>query len=125
MPFRGNWKGTSENGNFNHFVNWKAQFLSTLKQHLETASKHAKYLSLQIQNELIACCAENIGKTLISNIKTAQFLTVLPDESMDISGTEQMSLCIRYLSEEGESSEIREDFFGFCPFPRQDAKTIG
>lgn len=49
---------------------------------------------------------------------------MLADESMDVSGTEQMSLCVQYLSGEGESSEIREDFLGFCPLPHQDAKTI-
>lgn len=49
---------------------------------------------------------------------------MLADESMDISGTEQMSLGIRYLCEEGKSSEIREDFLEFCPLPHQDAKTI-
>lgn len=100
------------------------QFHSTLKQHLETAAKHATYLSPQIQNELIACCAEDITETLINNIRTAQFFTVFADESMDVSGTEQMSLCVQYLSGEGESSEIREDFLGFCPLPHQDAKTI-
>ncbi|KAK5868034.1 hypothetical protein PBY51_012481 [Eleginops maclovinus] len=124
VPFRGNWEGSSENGNFNYFVNWKAQFDTTLKQHLETAAKNAKYISPQIQNDLIACCAEDIRETLINNIKTAKFFTVLADESMDISGIEQLSLCVRYVSGEGESSEIREDFLGFCPLTQQDAKTI-
>lgn len=49
---------------------------------------------------------------------------MLADESMDISGTEQMPLGVQYLCEEGKSSEIREGFLGFCPLPHQDAKTI-
>ncbi|XP_056595590.1 52 kDa repressor of the inhibitor of the protein kinase-like [Triplophysa dalaica] len=124
VAFRGSWEGDSENGNFNHFVNWKAQFDVALKQHMQTAPKNAIYLSPAIQNELIECCAEEIRGTLINRIQAAQYFTVLADESMDISGTEQMSLCVRYVNEEEENLEIKEDFLGFCPLPKQDAATI-
>ncbi len=123
VAFRGSWEGDSENGNFNHFVNWKAQFDVALKQHMQTAPKNAIYLSPAIQNELIECCAEEIRGTLINRIQAAQYFTVLADESMDISGTEQMSLCVRYVNEEEENLEIKEDFLGFCPLPKQDAAT--
>ncbi len=124
VAFRGSWEGDSENGNFNHFVNWKAQFDVALKQHMQTAPKNAIYLSPAIQNELIECCAEEIRGTLIIRIQAAQYFTVLADESMDISGTEQMSLCVRYVNEEEENLEMKEDFLGFCPLPKQDAATI-
>ncbi len=124
VAFRGSWEEDSENGNFNHFVNWKAQFDVALKQHMQTAPKNAIYLSPAIQNELIECCAEEIRGTLINRIQAAQYFTVLADESMDISGTEQMSLCVRYVNEEEENLEIKEDFLGFCPLPKQDAATI-
>ncbi|KAK7132902.1 hypothetical protein R3I93_019224 [Phoxinus phoxinus] len=124
VAFRGSWEGDSENGNFNHFVNWKAQFDVALKQHMQTAPKNAIYLSPAIQNELIECCAEEIRGTLINRIQAAKYFTVLADESMDISGTEQMSICVRYVNDEEENLEIKEDFLGFCPLPKQDAATI-
>lgn len=43
---------------------------------------------------------------------------------MDISGTQQMSICIRDVCDKDMSSEIKEDFIGFCPLPKQDAATI-
>ncbi len=91
---------------------------------MQTAPKNAIYLSPAIQNELIECCAEEIRGTLINRIQAAQYFTVLADESMDISGTGQMSLCVRYVNEEEENLEIKEDFLGFCPLPKQDAATI-
>lgn len=41
-----------------------------------------------------------------------------------MSGTEQMSICVRYVNEHEENVEIREDFLGFCPLLKQDAATI-
>ncbi|KAM3872221.1 regulator of telomere elongation helicase 1 [Diretmus argenteus] len=67
---------------------------------------------------------DDIRETLLTKVKEAKFFSVLADESMDISGTEQMSICIRYVSDKDKSTEIREDFLGFCPLPKQDAATI-
>ncbi|KAM3843293.1 52 kDa repressor of the inhibitor of the protein kinase-like [Diretmus argenteus] len=126
IAFRGRWdsEGGNETGNFHHFIDWKAEFDSTLKRHLQTAPKNAMYLSPRTQNELIQCCADDIRETLLTKVKEAKFFSVLADESMDISGTEQMSICIRYVSDKDKSTEIREDFLGFCPLPKQDAATI-
>lgn len=61
---------------------------------------------------------------MIAKIKEAKYFTVLADESMDTNGTEQLSICLRYVDEEDGKAEIREDFFGFCPLLKQDAATI-
>ena len=124
MAFRGRWEGESERGNFRYFVEWKSEFESALKKHLQTAPRNAMYLSPAIQNELIECCAIDIRETLLKKIKEAKFFSVLADESVDISGTQQMSICIRYVSDKDTKTEIREDFLGFCPLPKQDAVTI-
>lgn len=59
IAFRGGWEGEGENGNFIHFVNWKAEFDSALQKHLKTAPQNAKYLSPKVQNELIVLCPRN------------------------------------------------------------------
>lgn len=45
----------------------------------------------------------------------------MADETADIGGTEQLSICIRYVS---EVFEIQEDFLGFCALDKQDAASI-
>ena len=42
---------------------------------------------------------------------------------MDVSGTEQLSICIRYINHDN-GAEIREEFLGFCPLTKQDAAFI-
>ncbi|CAK6981488.1 kDa repressor of the inhibitor of the protein kinase [Scomber scombrus] len=56
----------------------------------------------------------------ICNKRTEERYT-FADESLDISGTEQLSICIRYVSDE---FEIKEDFLGFCPLEKQDAESV-
>ncbi len=90
---------------------------------MQTAPKNAIHLSPTTQNELIECCAEEIREILINRIQAVGHFTVLADETMDISGTEQMSICVHYVNEEEETVEIREDFLGFCPLLKQDAAT--
>lgn len=121
IAFRGTWKNSSEDGNFMHFIQWKAQFDDILKQHLETAPGNAKYLSAKIQNEMITCCGEEIRDRIVAEIQKSKYFTVLADETSDISGMEQLTICIRYLSSD---SDINEDFLGFCPLLKQDSATI-
>jgi len=43
---------------------------------------------------------------------------------MDICGTEQMSICIRYTFIENQSPTMREDFLGFIALNKLDAENI-
>lgn len=54
-----------------------------------------------------------IIEQLVSKINSAKCFTVLADETTDISGTEQFSLCVRYL--DIFKKEMREDFLKFVP----------
>lgn len=42
---------------------------------------------------------------------------------MDVSGIEQLSICIRYINHVN-GAEICEEFLGFCPLAKQDAASI-
>ena len=46
------------------------------------------------------------------------------DEATDVSTTEQVSICIRYIRDKGEELEVCEEFLGFCSVPSTDAETI-
>ena len=56
VALRGNWNvhEKEEDGNFNFFVNWKAKTDDDLAQHLKYAHGNGRYMSPQIQNEIIS-----------------------------------------------------------------------
>lgn len=78
-----------------------------------------KYLSPQIQNEIIHCLANELRKVLISKIKTAPFYSIIIDTTQDISKKDQLSEVYRYVNiiknekSEPVSIEIEEVSLGF------------
>ena len=85
-----------------------------MKQHLHAhAARNAKYISPQIQNELIDIVAFDVfQKDLIEEIKQAKFFSILADE-VESHHVEQLPLCIRFLD---QGNNIREESveFGKC-----------
>lgn len=101
-------------GNFRSLLRFKAKSGDTeLENHLKFSSQNAMYTSPQIQNEIIEACNNIILNTLVKKVNNAKCFTVLADETTDISGIEQLSLCVRYIDESSE--KIREDFLQFVP----------
>lgn len=84
-----------------------------LKSHLETMSKTGMYLSPVIQNEIIGICGAIIQNKIVKKIKSAKFFSVLADETTDIAGIEQFSLCLRFF--DCESFKVQETFLKFVP----------
>lgn len=75
------------------------------------------YISPIIQNNIIKICGEIIQHEIVTKINRAKSFSILMDETTDISRTEQLALCIRYvdIDEENENSSyiFREDFLQF------------
>lgn len=86
-----------------------------LQSHLRSCAANASYLSAQTQNEIISTCNNLILSKLVSRVNAANCFSVLADETTDISGVEQFSLCVRYVDDTGSESKIREDFLQFVP----------
>lgn len=84
-----------------------------LKLHLENLSKNATYLSPAIQNEVISICGNVITKKIIGELNKAKLFSILADESCEVSGIEQLSLCVRFFKK--ETRRIEEHFLGFVP----------
>lgn len=83
------------------------------------------YMSAEIQNELINICGRMIGEKVIrSVIDDKKFYSIIVDATSDISGTEQLSLSIRYLSCDNNQIQIDEEFIGFTPLIDSSAKGI-
>ncbi|XP_025405672.1 zinc finger MYM-type protein 1-like, partial [Sipha flava] len=84
-------------GNFRSLLRFRANSGDvSLKTHLETCSKNASYTSPMIANEIISTCGDIILKKIVNKINEAKCFSILADETSDISGIEQFSLCARY-----------------------------
>lgn len=81
-------------------------------------------LSLEVQNELIVLSADCLRRELLRElIEHDKFYSIIVDETSDVSGTEQLSLVVRYVSD-SPSIEIKELFLGFAPLEDLSARGI-
>ncbi|CAF1312339.1 unnamed protein product [Didymodactylos carnosus] len=104
-------------GNFRELLMFRSSSGDeVIKNHLKTCSRNAMYMSPQIQNELIQICAEIVKKKILKElISSSAFYSILVDETSDVSGTEQLSFSVRFMSYEADNPVIREEFLGFTP----------
>ncbi|KAJ4449795.1 hypothetical protein ANN_01199, partial [Periplaneta americana] len=82
-----------------------------LKSHLLVCGKNASYISWKTQNEIISACNYIILSQTVVRVNEARCFAILADESVEVSGTEQFSLSVRFL----ENDSIREEFLQFIP----------
>ena len=99
-------------GNFKALLNFRIESGDqALKNHLETASKVAKYTSKDIQNEIISVIGKWMQRKILTELQDgSKVFSLIADESRDCSNKEQMPLIIRFVS---ESNEIQEMFLTF------------
>ena len=105
------------NGNFRALLSFRIDAGDlALKEHLESCMRNATYISPKIQNEIVATCGDIIVEGITNRITQSGFFSVLADETTDVAGMAQLSLCIRYVDNvEKEGYRVREDFIGFAP----------
>jgi len=98
-----------------------------MKDHMEGARKNARYTSVRVQNGLIVL-SEEVGRdTIVKAANELNELSVIADETADISGTEQLSFGVRFVAlqkQRNDSATKREEFLGFIPLESMDAATI-
>lgn len=92
---------------------------------IENDTFKAMYISLTIQNNLIAIIGKIIQDCLVNRINRAKSFSILVDETTDVSRIEQMSFCVRYVDEDPEHKFIlREDFLKFVPVKNTTGKNL-
>lgn len=97
-------------GNFRELLKFRVQSGDeNLKEHLQTASSRATYVSKRTQNEIIFCCGQEILEIIKQRIVEANYYSIIFDETTDLSHTSQMTLAIRYIHD----GKVREDFIKF------------
>lgn len=102
----------NNDGNFRAILRYRAQGDSDMRSYLE-CSGTIKYTSSTSRNEIIDSCNKVLLNKIVSKVNEAKCFSVLADETADVSGIEQVSLCVRYV--ELNTLELHEDFLQFVP----------
>ena len=68
-----------------------------------------KYQSPECVNEMIEIMAHKVLRSLISDVQSHKWYSILADETRDLSNHEQMVICLRWVSDE---YEVFEDLIG-------------
>ena len=122
FPMRGNWSeksGSEFNANFNQLLLLRCEGDPEMAKWLER--KHFRYTSPVVQNEMLEVLALGIMREITANIQTAGICTIMADETADISNTEQLAVCFRWID---KNMEAHEDFVGLPPLSRRTADSI-
>lgn len=76
-------------------------------------AKNAQYTSWKIQNEIIGSCHEIILSEIVNEVNNSKCFSVIADETADVAGFEQFSICIRYF--DSRTKIVKEQFLKFVP----------
>lgn len=107
------------NSNIQQLLILRAEDVPELKSWL-LRTKY-KWLSHDIQNEILSLLSREIQLNLISEIKDAFCYSIVLDETQDVSNREQVSVCFRIVD---NNFNISEHFLGFFETPFTDAQTL-
>ena len=111
--------GDEKDSNFNQLLAVGAKHDPEFKDWLK--QKTNKYVAPDIQNELLRIMAKLVLRQLISEIKSADFVSIMADETTDASNTEQLVICMRWVD---GNFETHEDFLGVYALADLQANTI-
>ena len=76
-----------------------AQIISWLEK------KTDKYTSPEMQNEILKTMAMQVLRSIVESLRSVPFLTIMVDETTDISNKEQVVICFRWVDDKLESHE--------------------
>jgi len=96
-------------GNFLELLHLVKYESNSARMNLERLQKGATYWSKASQNDLLQAAADVVASKIVYEVKAAGMYSIIADEARDISKTEQMSICLRYVV----GYEIREHFLTF------------
>ena len=96
------------NGNYLRVLQLMTQFDPFLAEHIRTRCNHGlgstSYLSSNIC-EFIVMLGDRILTTICSEIKSAEYFSIMLDSTPDVSRTDQPTFIVRYVNQGGDISE--------------------
>ncbi|CAI9718735.1 Hypothetical predicted protein [Octopus vulgaris] len=111
LSFRGHFEseGSNNRGNYKELVYLISKYDKQMESHLDTASIFTG-LSNRIQNDLIEAIHKVMLNEIQKEIDQAKFVSILVDETSDVSASSQLSTVLRYVTED---CVTKERFIGF------------
>ena len=88
----------------------------------EWLEKTNKYISHDIQNELLKVMALSVLRDISCSIHKSTFYSIMCDECTDASNKEQLVICIRWIG--NSDLEVHEDVIGLYTIADISAATI-
>ena len=122
LPLRGNWSEEEKyetNSNFRQLLLLRSEDDERMTAWLK--QKTNRFDSPDIQNEMLEIMALQILRNIVKNIQSAEIFSILGDETGDVSNTEQLIFCIRWVDND---LEAHEEFIGMHPLPNASADEI-
>lgn len=100
--------GDGHESNLMQLLQIRSNDVPELKEYL--AMNGRKWLSGEIQNEILALFSRSILEPILDEIRSSDFFSILLDETPDSGKLEQISICVRVVS---KTFKISEYFLGF------------
>ena len=72
-----------------------------LEEHLRAALSNAMYLSKVTTAALLSSISHCIEASLLARLTSSEFISIMADESTDVSSKQELSICCRWI-ESGE-----------------------
>jgi len=91
-----------------------------LETHKRTCPSNATYVSKATTSELLSSISHCIEGDLLMRLKSSQFISIMADESADVSSKEELSVCGRWL----ESGKPVEHFLGIIHAQEVNAESL-
>lgn len=121
LAFRGHREvlGQGSAGNFLSIIELLACYDPVLKELINRPEGSVKYLSHQIQDEIIYILSQRVKADIIDEINEAPFYSVIMDTTQDVSKIDQLSQVYRYVTvvrndmDIATDIQINEAFLGF------------
>ncbi|XP_058749701.1 uncharacterized protein LOC131622679 [Vicia villosa] len=106
MAFQGHDESSTSlnKGNFREMVDWVKSSNGQVRDAFDRGGKNCTMTFADIQKELAMCCAHEVTKVIMEELGDKK-LSVLIDESHDISIKEQMAVTLRFLNDKGSVVE--------------------
>ena len=101
--------GSAQNGNFLGVIELISQFDPFLAEHLDKHGNkgrgHPAYLSPGVCDEFIQCMSAKVVSAIVEEVKQSKYYSISVDSTPDISHTDQLTVILRYIAENGTTLE--------------------
>jgi hypothetical protein len=93
LPMRGH---TDESGNFNQLLRLRSEDSDELRKFLR---RPKSFTSHEIQDEILELLSHAVLRDIVKDINNSPYFSIIVDETTDCSKKEQVSICMRYVSD--------------------------